>query len=394
MTQYTYPAVSQSGFEKIEFEKRTEKTQAKMRQANLDALLLSTEAEIRYFTGFQTQFFESPTRPWFTLVPASGAPIAIIPEIGQAGMKTTWIEKILCWPSPRPEDDGVSLLVGAINEIPARFGRLGMMLGPESIVRMPFADYSSLVSSINLSVTDCSNLIQRIRFVKSSKEIDKIAIACEITSEAFAQSANTSVCGQSEIEICRQMKIDLLQRGADSVPYLIAASGLGGYDNIIMGPTNRILSSGDILMIDTGATYDGYFCDFDRNLAFGSISDAALKANDIIFNATNAGFSVARPGATTSDIWKAMWKILENGGARGNEVGRMGHGLGMQLTEWPSVKLDDQSVLEEGAVLTLEPGMEFAPGKQMVHEENIVITEDGAQYLSKRISSELMTANC
>ena len=89
-----------------------------------------------------------------------------------------------------------------------------------------------------------------------------------------------------------------------------------------------------------------------------------------------------------------MWKILENGGARGNQVGRMGHGLGMQLTEWPSVKLDDQSVLEEGAVLTLEPGMEFAPGKQMVHEENIVITEDGAQYLSKRISSELMTANC
>ena len=128
MTQYTYPAVSQRGFEKIEFEKRTEKTQAKMRQANLDALLLSTEAEIRYFTGFQTQFFESPTRPWFTLVPASGTPIAIIPEIGQAGMKTTWIEKILCWPSPRPEDDGVSLLVGAINEIPARFGRLGMML--------------------------------------------------------------------------------------------------------------------------------------------------------------------------------------------------------------------------------------------------------------------------
>ncbi len=91
MTQYTYPAVSQRGFEKIEVEKRTEKTQARMREANLDALLLTTEAEIRYFTGFQTQFFESPTRPWFTLVPASGAPIAIIPEIGQAGMTTTWI---------------------------------------------------------------------------------------------------------------------------------------------------------------------------------------------------------------------------------------------------------------------------------------------------------------
>ena len=67
----------------------------------------------------------------------------------------------------------------------------------------------------------------------------------------------------------------------------------------------------------------------------------------------------------------------------------MGHGLGMELTEWPSVTPDDNTLLEPGMILTLEPGMTFAPGKQMVHEENIVITEEGARMLSSRAPSEM-----
>ena len=151
---------------------------------------------------------------------------------------------------------------------------------------------------------------------------------------------------------------------------------------------------GVALIIDTGATYDGYCWDFDRNLAFGKGSGDTRKAHETIFRATAAGLPAATPGATTSDVWSAMWNILEKGGALGNNVGRMGHGLGMQLTEWPSVKFGDQAVLETGVVLTLEPGMEFAPGKQLVHEENIVITEDGAKYLSQRASETLQTVDC
>ena len=84
-----------------------------------------------------------------------------------------------------------------------------------------------------------------------------------------------------------------------------------------------------------------------------------------------------------------MWQVLEAGGALGNSVGRMGHGLGMQLTEWPSVRPDDYTVLEAGAVITLEPGMTFAPGRQLVHEENIVITQDSAEYLTHRANPEM-----
>jgi Xaa-Pro aminopeptidase len=186
------------------------------------------------------------------------------------------------------------------------------------------------------------------------------------------------------------MRIDMLKSGADSVKYLIAGSGPDGYDSIIMGPTDRKIEAGDVLIIDTGTVYDGYFSDFDRNFAFGRPSEATRNAYRAVYAATDAGFEAARPGATTTDVYNAMWSVMEAAGALGNEVGRLGHGLGIQLTEWPSITAFDNTPLVPGMVITLEPGMTYAPGKSMVHEENIVITASGAEYLSIRCTSEII----
>jgi Xaa-Pro aminopeptidase len=360
-----------------------------MHQARLDALLVTTEPEVRYFSGFHTQFFESPTRPWFVVVPLEGKPIAVIPEIGLAGMQATWIDSIHTWPSPQPGDDGISLLASVLNALATRFGRLGLPLGPESVLRMPAADVNTLTDAISFEVADCAQMLLSLRFIKSTAEIEKVRRACEITSEAFAALAQNMAIGDTEIEISRRLRIDLLQRGADNTPFLVAGSGAGGYDSIIMGPTEKRLAPGDVLIIDTGTVYDGYFCDFDRNFAFGQLAEDAQRANEALYRATDAGFATARPGVPMSEVWSAMWQVLEAGGALGNSVGRMGHGLGMQLTEWPSIRPDDYTVLETGAVVTLEPGMTFAPGRQLVHEENIVITQDGAEYLTHRASPEM-----
>jgi Xaa-Pro dipeptidase len=373
------------GFAQSEFEARMERAQARMRDLQVDTILLTTEADVLYFTGFLTRFWESPTRPWFVLLPSEGRPVAVIPEIGAAGMAETWVETIHTWPAPRPADDGISILQKVISDLPRRFGRLGVPLGHESLLRMPAQDYGTLLEGLgNLEVVDVSLLLHELRFVKSAAEIEKIHYICDLTSDGFEALPQTLKAGESERENSRRLQLDLIRRGADNTPYLIAGSGPGGYDSIIMGPTDRIIEDGDILIIDTGATYDGYFCDFDRNFAFGHVDDDALRAYDVVYAATDAGFAAARPGATTADIWQAMWQVMEKGGALGNSVGRLGHGLGLQLTEWPSNTEDYPVMLEPGAVLTLEPGMEFLPGRQMVHEENIVITENGARMLSRR----------
>jgi Xaa-Pro dipeptidase len=378
------------GFTQAEFETRTERAQRMMRDLEVDAILLTTEPHVRYLSGFLTQFWHSPTRPWFLLLPLDDKPIAVIPTIGVAGMQQTWIDDIRSWSSPQPQDDGISLLLSAIRELPRRFGRLGMTLGIESHLRMPVNDYKQLDSELaDMELVDCAELMLNLCKLKSTAEVDKIRYICELTSDSFSALPGFAQASQSEREILRSMRIDLLQRGADHTPYIVSASGKDGYGDIIMGPSDRLLEDGDIMIIDTGSVYDGYFCDFDRNYAFGYASDKARRAYACVFHSTEAGLTAARPGATTTDVWQAMWSVLEAGGARGNDVGRMGHGLGAQLTEWPSLTATDNTTLEAGMVITLEPGMEFEAGKLMVHEENILITDSGAELLSKRAAAEL-----
>ncbi len=384
------PSPPLRGFTQAEFEIRTERAQRMMRDLEVDAMLLTTEPHVRYLSGFFTQFWHSPTRPWFLLLPLDGKPIAVIPTIGVTGMQQTWIDDVRSWSSPQPQDDGISLLLSAIGELPRRFGRLGMTLGIESHLRMPANDYRQLESElVEMELVDCAELMLNLCNIKSTAEVDKIRYVCELTSDSFTALPNFAQTGQSEREVLRSMRIDLLQRGADHTPYIVSASGADGYGDIIMGPSDRLLEDGDILIIDTGTVYDGYFCDFDRNYAFAYASDKARRAYDCAFQSTEAGLLVARPGATTTDVWQAMWSVLEAGGALGNDVGRMGHGLGAQLTEWPSLTATDNTTLEAGMVITLEPGMEFEAGKLMVHEENILITDSGAELLSKRAAAEL-----
>lgn len=363
-----------------------------MHAAKLDAVLLSTEPEFRYFSGFLSQFWMSPTRPWFLIIPLEGKPIAVIPEIGAAGLAATWLDDIRTWPAPRPNDDGLSLLMQALTGLTKRHQRIGIPLGHESTVRMPGEDFLALSQQlISCELVDAHPLIRRLRVIKSESEIEKIQHCCQLVSTAFEALPSALQSGMSERDACKALQLDILGRGADATPYLIGVSGPGSYDNIIMGPTDRKLEAGDVLVIDTGSTFDGYFCDFDRNFAFGRPSEAAAQAYRAVYQATDAGFSAARSGATTADVWNAMWQVMEQAGALGNDVGRLGHGLGMQLTEWPSNKPDEPVTLEAGMVLTLEPGMIFAPNQLMVHEENIVIRDGGAEYLTKRAPPELTT---
>ena len=378
------------GFPPKEFEARTVAAQRLMAQAGIDALLLTTEPEIRYFSGFLTQFWQSPTRPWFLAVPRTGKPVAVIPGIGAECMARTWVEDIRTWSSPNPGDDGVSLLAATLGELAGPAGRIATPLGPETHLRMPLTDFARLREALDRAdFADATPIVRALRMVKSEREIAKIAHVCALVSEAFAAAPDLFSIGQSEIEAFRAFKAECLRRGVDDVAYLVGSAGPGGPGDIISPPSDRPVADGDVLILDTGCLFDGYYCDFDRNFAFGHAPESASRAYEVVWRATEAGFAAARPGATCADLFHAMQAVLDEGGALGNEVGRLGHGLGSQLTEWPSNTPFDRTVLEPGMVLTLEPGMTFAPGRVMVHEENLVIREEGPELLTRRAAPEL-----
>ncbi len=377
----------QHDFPVSEFEARLDRAQRAMADAGIDALLFTTEPEVRYFTGFRTLFWLSPTRPWFLVVPKNGKPVAVIPEIGAALMRSTWIDDVRTWSSPHEDDDGVSLLAEAL----PRTGTIGTPMGRESSLRMPLTDLARIRDlTPGIEWTDATPLIQGLREVKSDAEIAIIAEICATASRSFENAAQLFHEGQRLKDAFRAFKMDLLREGAEDVPYLVGGAGQGGYADVLSPPGDTPLRAGDVLMLDTGANLKGYFCDFDRNWAFGHASDAAKRAYQTLHKATDAALDVARPGATCRDLYKAMADIIDpDGKSSGGDVGRYGHGMGMQLTESPSNIDFDMTVMKPGMVMTLEPGMEVEDGKIMVHEENLLITDGPARLLTERAAPEL-----
>ena len=114
-------SIPSHGFKDREFQSRIEKAHLKMSVEKLDALLLTTPHNFRYFTGFDSYFWESPTRPWFLIIPLNEDPIAVIPSIGISALKKTWIKNVQSWQSPNPEDEGVTTLASVINKISKKF---------------------------------------------------------------------------------------------------------------------------------------------------------------------------------------------------------------------------------------------------------------------------------
>ena len=178
-------------------------------------------------------------------------------------------------------------------------------------------------------------------------------------------------------------------------------SASGGYPCSNMGPSDRVLEAGDVLMIDTGVSCDGYYCDFDRDYAFGLPSEQVRRAYDLVWRATEAGIAAARPGRRACDVWRAQAEVLagwDNAGAEreGFGVGRYGHGVGLRMCEPPSNSPIDEQPLLERMTLTIEPGLTYhvdgPDGKEkrvLLHEENVVLTAADCELLTRRAPREI-----
>ena len=114
---------------------------------------------------------------------------------------------------------------------------------------------------------------------------------------------------------------------------------------------------------------------------------------EILWIATQSAIDIAKPGITLSDLWQIMVEKLDKYLPKNYSYGRFGHGMGLQLTEPPSITFDNKMELVSNMVLTIEPSIEFLPGKIMVHEENILVTKDGPQLLTTRAPKELPIIN-
>jgi Xaa-Pro aminopeptidase len=379
-------------FTRAEYEGRIERARALMTEDKLDAIMVTAEPTLPYFSGLESQIaWVSPSRPWHLILPRDGDPIAIIPASGvREWSGTSWIKDVRTWRSPNPANEGLDLLAGAIKSLRRSFNRIGAELGQEARLIMAPGDLMRLKEMIGpTEMRDCQSIIRRLRFVKSKAEIAHLKHIATIASDSFEGLPKLFKTGMTDAALVRALSADILLRGGDKVPYMVIGSGKGGYDSTSLGPIGHEFAKGDVFQIDTGSRWGDYFCDFCRNYAVGKPTDEVVRAYETLWRATEAGIKAAIPGSTSADLFRAQAKVIEGAGYAVSDVGRMGHGLGRNITEPPSNKPDDKTVLVPGAAMTIEPMLRFGKGKLMVHEENLVVTESGAKLLTKRAPREM-----
>jgi Xaa-Pro aminopeptidase len=152
-----------------EYRARYARIQERMQAERLDALLITSEDNYRYVTGFNSPTWVNLARPRYAVIPQAGAPCVIVPTTNVPVVRTTsWIADLRSWVSPNPADDGISLAVEALKSAGSRFGRIGAELGPQSRLTMPVGDFLRLRETLRPSeVVDGDGLLRQLRQIKS-----------------------------------------------------------------------------------------------------------------------------------------------------------------------------------------------------------------------------------
>lgn len=232
-----------------------------------------------------------------------------------------------------------------------------------------------------VTFTPADMLISPLRSRKSAQEIEMLARAAAQADRAMQAGMNACRPGATENEVAWAVESAFRQDGAQSVEFtLIAAGSNGAYPH--HHSSARQLREGDAIILDIGATLDGYQSDITRMVYLGKPTEEFLQAYNAVLDANQRARAAVRPGVAAGEIDRAARSTLEAAGYGEYFTHRTGHGLGLEGHEAPWIMSGDQTVLEEGNVFSIEPGV-YLEGQFGVRIEDIVaVTADGARDLT------------
>jgi Xaa-Pro dipeptidase len=219
---------------------------------------------------------------------------------------------------------------------------------------------------------------------KDEQEIALMRKAVAIAEQALQATLPGIRAGQTEREIAAELVVQTLRAGSDAeLPFapIVASGPNSALPHATV--TDRAIQPGDLVTLDWGAATDGYFADLTRTFAVGEVDPELKRIYELVRQANAAGRAAARPGATCADVDHAARRVIADGGYGPYFVHRVGHGLGLEGHEDPSMHDRNETSLEPGMTFTVEPGI-YLPGKGGVRiEDNVVVTTDGAESLSR-----------
>ncbi len=232
-----------------------------------------------------------------------------------------------------------------------------------------------------------SRWLSHLIAIKSNEEIAALKKAQQITDEVFAQLLNVIKPGISEYELAAEITYQHLLRGASKMSFdPIVASGPNGALPHAR-PSGRKLQQGDLVVLDFGCFYDGYASDMTRTIAIGKPSEKATEVYEVVKEAQQRALDAAQANITTKSLDAVARTVIEQAGYGDYFTHSLGHGVGLDIHEWPRVSWQVEDMLEENMVITIEPGI-YLPGELGVRiEDMVVLGSNGCEILGSSTKS-------
>mgnify|MGYP000047012001 CR=1 FL=1 len=237
---------------------------------------------------------------------------------------------------------------------------------------------------------DLSNVLRDMRAVKSEEEVKLIEESAKIAIAAFEDAVEQLREGASEAEIANRLEYAIRERGAEGPSFdSIVAFGEHTY-NAHHVPTSRRLKKGELVLFDFGARFKGYCSDMTRTFVFGREPTAGLRERmEAVISAQQAALGVIRGGVRIEVPDIEARKALTNRGLAEEFVHSLGHGVGLDIHEYPRLLVGQEGELKEGMTVTVEPGIYIKGWGGIRFEDTVVVGRNSPKILTQALGKDL-----
>jgi Xaa-Pro aminopeptidase len=336
--------------------------------ASLEApLLVTNAANLAYLTGFRS------SNAALLVEPSGEVRLYTDFRYAEAAQEVVGAERV----ETRRD------LFGALAELLA-----GRTIGFEA-VHTSYASAERLRTG-GVELVPTTDLVEALRAVKDEGELDAIRRASELSDRVYEELAAERFTGRAERELAWLVERRFRELGAEAVAFapIVAAGEHGARPHAV--PRDVAIPAGTLVTVDIGCKLDGYCSDCTRTFATGPLDDGLSRAYDLCLRAQLDGLAAVRAGAPTRDVDAASRVQVEAAGLGWAYGHGLGHGVGLDVHEAPTMRAESEGTLAAGNVVTVEPGI-YLPGVGGVRIEDLVVVTEGGCEILTRFTKELIT---
>jgi Xaa-Pro aminopeptidase len=246
---------------------------------------------------------------------------------------------------------------------------------------MTYANYDFLRRG-GIELEPRRGVVESLRVVKEPEELDAIRRAASVTDATYERLAQERFEGRTEKELVWRMEQLFHDCGADGLAFPVDIASGPTAASPHAAPGDRVVSAGDLVLVDAGAKVDGYCSDSTRMFAVGDVSASLRDLYGIVRAAQQAGLDAVGAGVAARDVDAAARVVVSDAGYEENFGHGLGHGLGLLVHEAPGLRPESDNVLAAGNVVTVEPGIYLSGVAGVRIEDLVIVTKDGCKVLS------------